>query len=113
MRESLATKLSFQLLSENYPLVDPLALDALFEANNYNYSHTVTALEASLGTKPKVAELPTTAANTAHKDQVQSAPLVNRIDIHHFIIYISPACLCNCLVETVLFSEPRSKSRIL
>lgn len=41
------------MLQENYPFVDPLALDALFEANNYNYSHTVTALNASLGTKPQ------------------------------------------------------------
>lgn len=56
------------MLTDNYPLVDPLALDALFEANNYNYSHTVTALNASLGTKPRPAEVPLTAANVLHKD---------------------------------------------
>jgi len=77
LRESLATKLSFQMLSETYPLVDPLALDALFEANNYNYAHTVTALNASLGTKPKPAELPVTTTNTLQKDQAPSVSLVN------------------------------------
>lgn len=41
------------MLRENYPSVDPSALDALFKANNYNYAHTVEALNASLGTKPR------------------------------------------------------------
>ena len=94
MRESLATKLSFQMLSETYPLVDPLALDALFEANNYNYAHTVTALNASLGTKPKPAELPVTTTNTLQKDQAPSVSLVNWIDILNMNLQISSTCLC-------------------
>jgi hypothetical protein len=49
----MSTNLSFKMLQENYPNVDPLALDAVFEANNFNYSDTVTALNASLGTKPR------------------------------------------------------------
>ncbi|XP_057378037.1 uncharacterized protein LOC130700002 [Daphnia carinata] len=64
LRESLSTKLSFQMLQENYPSVDPLALDALFEANNYNYSHTVTALNASLGTKPQPPKMQIVSANS-------------------------------------------------
>ena len=44
------------MLQENFPQVDPLALEALFEANSYNYGQTVAALNASLGTAPKVAE---------------------------------------------------------
>lgn len=53
LRENLSTKLSLQMLRDNYPQVDPTALETLFEENNYNYSHTVTALNASLGTKPR------------------------------------------------------------
>lgn len=64
LRESLSTKLSFQMLQESYPSVDPLALDALFEANNYNYSHTVTALNASLGTKPQPPKMQIVSANS-------------------------------------------------
>lgn len=44
--------MSLQMLRENYPQVAPLALEAIFEAHNYNYSHAVTALNASLGAKP-------------------------------------------------------------
>lgn len=44
--------------------MDPLALDALFEANNYNYSHTVTALNASLGTKPQPPKMQIVSANS-------------------------------------------------
>ena len=71
LRESLATKLSFQMLRDNYPLVDQLALDALFEANNYNYSHTITALNASLGTKPKLAQLPAAARPSVSQTDAQ------------------------------------------
>lgn len=53
LRESLATKLSRKMLEEKYPQVDPLALEALFEANSYNYGHTVAALNASLEATPK------------------------------------------------------------
>ena len=67
----MATKLSMQLLRENYAHVDPLALDAIFEANNYNYSHTVTALNASLGTKPR-SEPRALAAPVAQPPPVES-----------------------------------------
>ena len=45
----MATKLSLAKLHDTYPNVDRLALDALFEENNYNYDHTITILEAWLG----------------------------------------------------------------
>ncbi|KAI9555738.1 hypothetical protein GHT06_018253 [Daphnia sinensis] len=74
LRESLSTKLSFQMLQENYPSVDPLALDALFEANNYNYSHTVTALNASLGTKPQPPKMQIVSANCVNSRKRESKP---------------------------------------
>ncbi len=46
-RESLATRLSMQQLRSAFADVDPLALDALFEENDYNYEHTVNILLAS------------------------------------------------------------------
>nr|CAG4640919.1 EOG090X07J8 [Eulimnadia texana] len=57
-RNSLATKLSMQMLRDAYPEIDPLALEALFEAHDYNYNHTVSALNASLETRnsPSVSE---------------------------------------------------------
>ena len=82
------------MLTDNYPLVDPLALDALFEANNYNYSHTVTALNASLGTKPRPAEVPLTAANVLHKDLALNVTSVGWIGIHNFNFLIDSAYLC-------------------
>jgi hypothetical protein len=65
------------MLQENYPYVDPLALDALFEANNYNYSHTVTALNASLGTNPQPLKTQIISANPpgAREDMQPKTPV--------------------------------------
>ena len=41
------------MLQENYPDVPKLNLECIFEECNYNYSHAVTVLNASLGAKPK------------------------------------------------------------
>lgn len=61
------------MLRENYPQVDPLALDAVFEANNYNYAHTVVALNASLGTQPK----PNRAITTSPKHDASLSSVVS------------------------------------
>jgi hypothetical protein len=68
------------MLQENYPYVDPLALDALFEANNYNYSHTVTALNASLGTNPQPQKTKIISANPpGAREETQPKTPVNSV----------------------------------
>lgn len=86
LRESLSTKISFQMLQENYANVDPLALDALFEANNYNYSHTVTALNASLGTNPPPKTQIISANPPAAREETQPKTPVNPVIVCLLII---------------------------
>lgn len=84
------------MLQESYPSVDPLALDALFEANNYNYSHTVTALNASLGTKPQPPKMQIVSANSrVTREEAQARTPV--IFFSGFFLVLS------CLFFTVFF----------
>ncbi|XP_065578504.1 uncharacterized protein LOC136038925 [Artemia franciscana] len=52
-RNTMAFKLSQKQLHESFPHVDSSFLDALFEANQYNYDKTIRAIEDLIGTAPK------------------------------------------------------------
>lgn len=90
------------MLQENYPFVDPLALDALFEANNYNYSHTVTALDASLGTKPQPPKVQIVSANpTITKEETQArTPVIFFLDFKKFVGSCN-ALMHSCVIQFV------------
>ena len=91
LRESLATKLSLQNLRESYPHIDPLALNALFEANNYNYANTITAVNVFLGTKPKTdpsTRIISSAPSQLAKDAKEDSAASNKVQYLQYLFLI-------------------------
>lgn len=82
------------MLTESFPQVDPLALEALFEANNYNYGQTVAALNASLGTTPKIKEPEEVKSPSKPKPKPKSTT-----EVAVLVLFLEPYCNIICLLR--------------